>query len=813
MTSYKLSKIYLENFKLIKNSLYIDNLAENELVVFDGPNGFGKTTVFDALEIALTGEVYRIFGTKIVPGNQGATDCIFLNEQDRPMKIVIEFVKGAEKKILFVFGKKGNQLSASEKKADNRNYFKRFELANFDDFKNYDNIPTTNELSQLNINEWFKGVDLGRYYKLYHYIQQAETTFFLKQKEDERMKQLGVLFDTQKEEDDKNKTQEYFNNVNSEIQNLSNSLTEKNKALSLLETPLNSENSNESEINYKQLFSELQYAPEWDNEKLIDIRAKDTQGISKRDTYKIDINKLSDFIKSFADNFVSYENFNINTEIENKIRQKQLIEDTILISAFIDRMNDIKKIYDKQNLRIKYSHTLPKENLLQNLFKIDFKSLLIEMGIENQYELIDLKIKQIELLKTKESELSEVIRDFDNTRDRILELFNLIIKNESQINDSECPLCGYVWDKGYNQLLKEIENKKSRIKKLQSENSIVITNLFDELFSTYIQPIIESNNTFLNDENNKISDAFYNQINIDDSRQKQVRKFIAWLKLRNIDIALISHKDYNKELNNIDEKTEQLISLLRQTKKNISDSFIYDEFNLQFDDFFSKEAKKVELITLEDLAKKIKFIDQEYYKGNQKEKNILEKEIEFVKNIQLPKFEAVRIKINEILKAYDEEIQNHRIEIAKNIEVPFFIYSSKILQNFEKGVGVFIQFKQSTRTENLKFTQGMDTSHDVLHSMSSGQLSALVIAFTLAMNKIYDESSIGVLLIDDPVQTMDEINMSSLIDLLRNDFSNKQIILSTHEDAISAFMRFKFYNFNRKTIPINMKDKQFEQIT
>lgn len=812
MSNYKLNKIYLENFKLIKNSLYIDNLAENDLVVFDGPNGFGKTTVFDAIEIALTGEVFRIFGTKIVPRGQGAIDCVFLNDQTRPMKIVIEFTNGIEKKVLFVFGKSGNQLNATERKADNKNYFKRFELTDFDDHKNHGIAPALNELSQQNINDWFKGVDLGRYYKLYHYIQQAETTFFLKQKEDERMKQLGVLFDTQKEDDDKNTIQEHFNYVISEIQILSSLLTEKTNALSLLETPTNSENTNEAEINYKQLFSELNYSPEWDNEKLISIRAKDAQGISKRDVYKIEINKISDFIKSFTENFVSYQNFNFNKEIENKIRQKQVIKDTILTSAFIDRVYDIKKIYDKQNLRIKYSRTLTKENILQNLLKIDFKPLLTEMGSENQFELIDAKTKHIELLKTKESELSEVIREFDNTRDRILELFNFIIKNEPKINDNECPLCGYVWDEGYKQLLEEIENKKNRIKLLQSENDIVITNLFNELFSVHIEPLNESNNSFLNDVNNKISDAFYNQINIDDSRQKQVREFIDWLKSRTIDITLMVHKDYNKELNNIEEKIEQLTNVLLQTKKSLSDSFIYDEFNSQFEEYFSKDSEKIKLVTLENLANKIKFIDQEYYKGNQKEKAVLGKEIDFIKNIQLPKFDAVRIKINEIIKAYDAEIQNHRIEIAKNIEVPFFIYSSKILQNFEKGVGVFIQFKQSAQTENLKFTQGMDTSHDVLHSMSSGQLSALVIAFTLAMNKIYDESSIGILLIDDPVQTMDEINMASLIDLIRNDFSEKQIILSTHEDDVSAFMRFKFYNFSKKTLPVNMKEKQFESI-
>ena len=35
-----------------------------------------------------------------------------------------------------------------------------------------------------------------------------------------------------------------------------------------------------------------------------------------------------------------------------------------------------------------------------------------------------------------------------------------------------------------------------------------------------------------------------------------------------------------------------------------------------------------------------------------------------------------------------------------------------------------------------------------------------------------------VLLIDDPVQTMDEINMASFVELLRNEFKDKQIFIN-----------------------------------
>ena len=52
------------------------------------------------------------------------------------------------------------------------------------------------------------------------------------------------------------------------------------------------------------------------------------------------------------------------------------------------------------------------------------------------------------------------------------------------------------------------------------------------------------------------------------------------------------------------------------------------------------------------------------------------------------------------------------------------------------------------------------------------------------------------MLIDDPVQTMDDINTAGFVELLRNDFSDRQIILSTHEQMLSNYVRYKFKKFN-----------------
>ena len=63
---------------------------------------------------------------------------------------------------------------------------------------------------------------------------------------------------------------------------------------------------------------------------------------------------------------------------------------------------------------------------------------------------------------------------------------------------------------------------------------------------------------------------------------------------------------------------------------------------------------------------------------------------------------------------------------------------------------------------------------------------------------------------DDPVQTMDDINMSSLVELLRNDFSDKQIVLSTHEDKVARYFTYKYLKHGENVKIINlMQGKEY----
>ena len=90
--------------------------------------------------------------------------------------------------------------------------------------------------------------------------------------------------------------------------------------------------------------------------------------------------------------------------------------------------------------------------------------------------------------------------------------------------------------------------------------------------------------------------------------------------------------------------------------------------------------------------------------------------------------------------------------------------------------------------------------------MNTGQLNGLAIAILLSVRNVYcNNNGLNILLIDDPLQTIDDISAISLADLLSQQ-NAKQIILSTHESTKSELFRYKFKKSNYKVLNINMKD-------
>lgn len=211
----------------------------------------------------------------------------------------------------------------------------------------------------------------------------------------------------------------------------------------------------------------------------------------------------------------------------------------------------------------------------------------------------------------------------------------------------------------------------------------------------------------------------------------------------------------------------------------------------------------IETLSQKEIDNKIIYIENMKMLENNKKITELEKEIDNL-ILEYLQYEKIRILLGELRKIYHNRIEEIKKETTSDIRVPLLIYTAKILQDYQDGLGVFIDDR------DYRFKSSGYKKADILNTFSSGQLSGFSLAFLLTMNRVYSNSSnLNILLIDDPVQTLDDINLSSFVEVLRNEFKNKQIILSTHELEKEYYMLYKFFRNGLKGESYNIKNRLY----
>ena len=192
-------------------------------------------------------------------------------------------------------------------------------------------------------------------------------------------------------------------------------------------------------------------------------------------------------------------------------------------------------------------------------------------------------------------------------------------------------------------------------------------------------------------------------------------------------------------------------------------------------------------LTLENIEKKRNYLlgqwnsmKSKLYKQKEDQKRKIEKKKDFcdqkIQNLKDLKTDLVDYK-----NAYLEKV-------ISDIEILFYVYSGRIMQDNYYGRGLFI--KNETSPQRVLFVSDYKSDVDALYNLSSGQLVSIVFAFVMALNKLY--SSQQLIAIDDPVQTIDDINVWGFIETIRHAFKESFILLSTHEDEYAALLRYKF---------------------
>lgn len=763
-----IKRLYIENYKLFSRK-EID-FSGALLSIFDGPNGYGKTSIFDAIELLITGKISRVKECESIDGKTGYQTIFFAQNSEKDVILKAEFEDDENDKY-FVLGARVKSANIKGKFANPKNIFENIDFycmpsysISIDAWDNY--IKNKDEIEQLRKREF--GHQNIEQFTLFHYIRQEDRLAYFKQNETSRSSTiedlLGVDVERKKQKSIYEKSRavdKLYKQLDAEIKSKKARLVENNS-------------TTEKNTEYAPLLDGKQ---SWDMETIFFGDSNPEKLLLQ---YNSELEKLEKYVQ-YADVHTTYFAFRKFMDVPEKIRDS-VIKALILLQKNPISVNDVELAY--QNL--KFIQQQKEKINLQEYLSVDFRKICNILDIEEDKELINA-IAVLRSIFQKQSELQKALNNVCQIRENLH-------REHSQIHDSGvCPYCGYDWA-SEEQLEKHFDSTKAILQGILAQDGEQFANQL-----AIIKEKIEINvyKSLLEKEKELL------QIEILDIYQKfdSKAKFITITEKAKPLFEIISHILVLNDKNTEDNQNQSYLLLeeCQRIGNSFSAEYLTANEKYNFADIKSRygmNSDVVRKIRIESIALKRQYIQEQFYKSFDK----LREEIEILEK-QHKTLNIIKTQLKGYASAFDKSIELYKKQIIDEIEIPFFVYSSRLLQSYQGGQGVLME----NNGESIRFT-APGNEHDILYTMSSGQLSAVLLSFSLALNKIYAGMGIKTVLIDDPIQCMDDINMISFVELLRREFSDCQIILSTHEEDFSNFIRYKFKKYDLIAQAITLKD-------
>ena len=767
----KIKKIRIQNFKVFQNTII--DFETSDLIVFDGPNGFGKTSIYDAIELLFTGKIRRFddLRDRLIDGRESFSEHPFLCDYaDGDISITIEFSKEDSTYTL--------QRIAKREELKNSVNFSLYKLYEKTDFESEEATLIENEEEYLN---QVLGHNYKQNFQFLNYIEQEDSLFLLKNQDKHRKQHISHLFNVAEFESRIFKIDKLKNKVselcNSEKQSEIDILKE---SIQKIETFLANEFDN---TEYIKLFTDKDIP--WDLEEF------NYRGFTYENLFNDEgvISKL----RKLVVNKEEFEKYIHNEKIDKLIREKEKTENFLLYYYFLpnkESLQNQKKEFHKINETIAFLEGFSSEDFKENVFELENFDFLKEdliFDFEEGYSSLEKSYNELD-------ELENVYSKIEESRNKLISSIKKL-KDEEKIElDGTCFLCGYDWS-NIDELLENIEIQSLALEEITSTKSKIFNDELTKFKEEVILVIIETLNQKIQDDNFDIN--FVNQfLSMEESFFYAIKK--------DFESVGFNYNEYLNETSASDSSVDidnTVIPELSSLKFEIDLANIEIYFKELFSQYFDNnlnllKASQIENILLKEKYLKYKYsiLQNETLDRNKQELNNKESKFDNAKQLEN--------NLKHLNDIYKKSLNDYQSKVIEDIEIIFHIYSGRIMQDFQGGLGLFIYSNRSV----IRFQTNPSKTFDAVFSMSSGQLSALIISFTLALHKKYSQNKI--ILIDDPVQTMDEINLVGFIELLRNEFYSNQLVISTHEDMVSAFIRYKFKNYGLTQKRINLKMHQ-----
>ena len=412
-------RLYLENYKLFEQKTIT---FENALTVFDGPNGYGKTSTFDAIELLITGVISRVKDSEAVQGNIGYGESFLAKDQSQDVVVKGEFVDTETGETLVILRRIPSGMTSRDNNP--KNIFKKVKLEFSSDFDSSEGKgkKVSQRAGQEMLDRFF-GEQRDSLYTLLNYVQQEDRLSFFKQSEKERTNVIEKLLGLEEHRQKLDKAQHAYNKLNKEYSSRQRELDS-----------LRGEISRQPQEAAEQTAYEPLAAgkPKWDKE-MLGFRGASSSDLQQRLLEQVDaVQALLMWRKEFA---VSEDTRAFRAIPEEKrglalLAWKLQNESGNAVQQFQNRQK-LLMFYRKQNECIQKSQFI----------SVQWKQVCDVLGAADLAEGFTALVDQIKKSRANQTDLQNSLTEINRTRNQLQQQYQKAASVERGI----CPYCGHDW--------------------------------------------------------------------------------------------------------------------------------------------------------------------------------------------------------------------------------------------------------------------------------------------------------------------------------------------------------------------------------
>lgn len=769
MKKWKISRLKIQAFKAFPSIEF--DFQSCSLLTLEGPNGYGKTTVFDAIELLLTGKISRIteiYNAVMPAALKKYKDNLYWNKRNGEKNIEIrgQISNDEGDNLYFIRVAQIADLKIpTNNKADMFGIFKLYALESFDS-------NTFNEQLPPDHLDTYFGEGFSKNYSMLNYLQQGQSTFVFAKRITDRKSALEELLKTR---ETRNQI-DLLSKIELRLAKASSSVEQQN--LTVLEQKIatlsNLDSAPQALTQYKRITTRIPQ-PYWDLEEPF-TNLDEAQ-------YRLFMSEL-DLLIDLLSQKTEIKTLKKNISIERYIAEKsQLFDVAVCIGKHLNLYGTLDLQYQRILILTKaiaLFEKSPSQISSSDIEVIKATGTSVDSGL---LSVIIERDKLLRLLDGKSAKIMELNKLRDDLLAKHKEVFGL--------HDSHCALCGIDWETS-EKLQQTIAVTTSVY---ESEIGVLSGQLQEHyrVISYSLDPIKTSLTSELTELEKVFNHSLYNELGKNLNNFEELKRLNDHLAVRGVDYSAV----FTTDITELSGRKQLLITNIRALKdvegnappigweQAISNNFA------KIEDFYSASPT--------DFADKRGYITIKH--RLQQNSTLQANKLELAqRQLAFKAATAAKEKVSKLKNLLTTTERNYSASVISNIELIFHIYSGRLIQNYQRGLGLFIDCSDG---KQLQFCTAEHSAHDATLSMSSGQISALSLSFFLSLNRVYSEGSL--VLIDDPAQSLDEINIASLTDLLRCELSDRQLILSSHEDNIAGYMRYRFKRAGLSQKPFHMQ--------